>query len=393
MLFDDLSPKKSYRSILFSVKFRVRVYEVLALLVGRVMPCSALHVWLEAKVDGLRRELFDNQARTPFLRQMAEFIETRKIKVSQRFAIIKADLGAKYKTLTGALVRRNDTLTSDVKPAYQEAKEYFDQAIKNCRGHYHSNRVAYWALLGVLSLVDFPTQVAAFNADGSAGWMVWTICAGVAVVTAAAAHFNGSVLRQKGVGGKTFAVLLSLIITACFAGIALYRMAKFQQLSLLEEMAVKFPPELAAAVYFAINLLIYFTAMAYSYESHEPVSEACRREKKGAAKRYNGAKKHYQMLMQQIEEMEKFWNELEARLNVLPEDEKLEKEQLDGVFRTKREAYTMTYKRADDEYGIRQLSFSVNGAKAHTETTNKTGIPVNAAAHTQTANGEATERS
>lgn len=389
MLFDDLSPKNGRR------RSWIRAYGVLALLVSRVVPFSTLHVWLEAKIDGLRNQTPADEKRSPFIRQMEEFFGKRKIKIAGRYGKIKASLQAKARTAIGVLHDLMGELKDKVRPEYDAASETLKKAVDDCTDHHHTNRVAYWLLIGFLCVVDFPTQVAAFNADGSAGWMVWGICAGIAVITGAAAHFIGVAFRREGRLTKTLAILLCLLFVVGFACIALLRMASFQQLSTIEDMGIEIPAELTALVYGVVNILILLTAIAYSCHVHEPKSETCRKKKKTAAKRYRLASKQYEGLMQAIQKWERVLNELEVRLDVLPQDEELKKAELDATFREKHQAYIKTYERTADlnVAVIVPPSPPAKDTEIGTPPSTANGIPVAQAPQTQAPTAEATKRS
>lgn len=317
----------------------------LAVIVSYIAAFSDLHIWLEAKIDKQAGTLMDENAFTPFVWELHEEFNNRTAKAVKRSENIATYLRAKINTLSDALSKWNTQLNHKLKPDYETAEKEMKKLEDDCHQHSHRNLIIYFAMLTMLATLDFPTQIAAFEAEGNAGWLTWAICIVIAALTGLLAHFVGVTSNQKGRLWRALTLLIPLMATVLFALIAFIRLASFERLN-LAEIGVTLSPRVTAVVYFLVNIGIFTTASVYSILVHKTEDLECRRAKRSAAKRFSSASAQYEDVIKRISSKESLLNDFFAKEEGLPRLLEGEKNSLQAIFHTKYQVYRKTYLRS-----------------------------------------------
>ncbi len=136
----------------------------------------------------------------------------------------------------------------------------------------HGRMVAYWLVVAVVLVCEFPLNAIVFQQLGVSTYETWLMTGAIATAMVACAHFLGAQLHQP-VQGRPL-VVINRVLLATLPFIAIVFIAMLRRDNMQQQALSKLDPWQLLGTNLIINLLIFWAVTFYSYKLHDPVVEA-----------------------------------------------------------------------------------------------------------------------
>lgn len=159
-------------------------------------------------------------------------------------------------------------------------------------GQEHLSPRAYYLLMVLLALFEFPLNSIIFDLFGEAKALTYLMSASIALIIPLSAHFVGIFLKREpfknGWLNTQSILLLSAIVIPCLVlgFIAYMREKYFEATGVQEILGIEMEPVIIMITFLGINLLIFLVASLLSYFHHDPELQQRRQELKAAEEEF-----------------------------------------------------------------------------------------------------------
>jgi hypothetical protein len=233
---------------------------------------------LNGRIDGQKGIPDCNQTlQPPYIMQLKNSAEGAIDRLRQEWEKRDARLLAAFcqaKQRVEAFTHALEKAERDFQKARADEQRARDEHIK----HFDMPPFSYWAVLFFVSLAEFYLNSVVFRLFGDKEWVTFLVSLGIGIIFPLCAHLLGGMLAHGILKDGRFStrtvkiILLILIPLASVAAIAVLREKFFEASGVQDVLKIQMEYSTVTAVFFILNLLIYFGMTAAAFVSHDPTN-------------------------------------------------------------------------------------------------------------------------
>ncbi len=230
--------------------------------------------WMYGRIDGKRNiPTVDQEDHCPYEKQLILIADENIRRVAQKWDNEDRKLKGDYCSAKREYIDALKDLNKE-RGEHGEALQDYEAALKKKREsstYPHFSHKAYWFLIIVIGLSEFPLTAFVFDILGENRLLTYLFAAALCIALPMASHFLGIFIREQfNKKSSIIAGVNSVLFVGVIVAIAYLREKFFEASEFQKVLGMQMDPTTVTIVFIFIQLFIFGVAATASYLAHDP---------------------------------------------------------------------------------------------------------------------------